>query len=295
MTQDRLPAIAGTIGAIPTMIPVTVQVGPGQQSRAHVVQNRRLTPSLLASVVHQAARRRTQHQSGGTVVLKGRIETTHGTLNLDEWIAHPDHPDLAARVAGSIAFLVGLLQDNPIGVVQVKRVDATVQRLPDTHLSELRRMDLLHAHPRAGQNLDVRLAWRRYQKGLINENAQLKVPAGLSPGAARLVFAAGAEIDNLERRCGDGLPPTEVKELVPWLNARASNRQRGLFLVRTMDTQSQGSRRALSDAWSSRLPHRNRDAQTGYCLIVAKQMLSDAPGPTRGFMSTSVQIQGAHR
>ena len=95
----------------------------------------------------------------------------------------------------------------------------------------------------------LRLAWRRYQKGLINENAQLKVPAELSPGAARLVFAAGVEIDNLERRCGDGLPPTEVKELVPWLNARASNRQRGLFLVRAMDTQSQGSRRALSDAW----------------------------------------------
>jgi hypothetical protein len=295
MTQDRLPAIAGTLGAIPSMIPIEVQLSGAPSLRAQVVRHRRLTPSLLATVVHQAARQHTSFEAGGTMRLSGSIDTELGKLRIDEWVAHPHHPGLAAAVVEPIRYLSSLLADNPLGAVSIRRVALKLEHRPKTSVESLRRLELLHPRPRAGTQIEARLLWRGYQNGERRELVRLPLPAGLSPGEARFIVASGATIDALETACGDGLPPGQRQQLLPWLNERASSNSRGLFLVRELATQSHGSRRALSDAWTQRLSKTDVDAPSGNCLIIASQMLPPASGPVQAQMSHPIFIQGAQR
>jgi hypothetical protein len=295
MTQDRLPAIGGTLGAIPSMIPITVELSGAPTLRAQVVRHRRLTPSLLASVVHQAARQHTGFEAGGTLHLSGSINTELGKLPIDEWVAHPHHPGLAAAVVQPVRYLSSLLADNPLGAVLIKGVTLKLEHRPDTSVESLRQLELLHPRPRAGTQVEARLLWRGYQNGERRQLVSLPLPKELSPGEARFIVASGSAIDALEAYCGDGLAPTQRSDLLPWINARASSNSRGLFLVRKLATQSHGSRRALSDAWTRRLPKVDSDAPNGDCLIIARRMLPAATGPVDAQMSQTIFIQGAQR
>jgi hypothetical protein len=277
------------------MIPVSVELSGGITTQVNVVQHRRLTASLLTSVVHQAARRRTVFDAGGTMGLTGIVQTDHGDLRMDEWVAHPHHPDLTQAIAGPLRYLAALLADNPLGQVTIKAAKLRIEHRPQTHVESLRSLEVLNPNVRAGQALELRLRWRDYQDGERHQRVSMPLPVELSPGDAQVFLVSGQAIDALEMRCGNGTPPVHTNDLVPWLNERASSRHRGIFLVRPLPTQSHGSRRALSSAWSQRLPSVDLDALPGSCLIVSRKMLRPGLGPVSARLSAPLSIQGAHR
>lgn len=293
MTQDRLPAIGGTIGTPAPMIPVTIDVGEAQPFKVDLAIHRRLTPSLLRSVAHQAALRRTDFDAGGTVGLTGMLETSHGSVKINEWVAHPHHPGTGGAVAEPLRWISAMLLDNPLGSVTLKSAKLKLHRLPTTHVEALRTVEILNPNPQPGQPLDLRLRWRRYQDTDRHQDVSLPLSNDLEAGPAQLVVAGGGSIDSLERHCGDGAPPRSQKELVPWLNDRADPRARALFVVRAIPTQSFGSQRMMRSAWDERLPRIDLDSEPGGCLIVARHDLAPAAGPVVADQVLSFSLQGA--
>ena len=294
MTQDRLPAIAGTLGSPAPMIPVQIDVGEAKPIRVDLAIHRRITPQILASVTQQAALRRTGFDAGGTVGLTGTLTTAHGPVQINEWVAHPHHPGAAAAVAQSLRWITGLLLDNPLGSIAIQGAQLRVLRLPETHVESLRGVDLLNPTPRSGDDLDLRFRWRRYQRQDRYQSLSITLDRTLNPGEAQVVVAAGSSIDAIERHCGDGTPPRTLKQLVPWLNARADARQRAVFVVRPLATQSYGPYKMLRSAWDERLPSLDLDREAGGCLIVARHDLGTAQGPVVANEVLSFHIQGAH-
>ena len=116
----------------------------------------------------------------------------------------------------------------------------------------------------------------------------------LPAGKAQVIVAAGSSMDAIERHCGDGTPPRTLDQLVPWLNSRASARQRAIYVVRALPTQSYGPRKMLRSAWNERLPSIDLDREAGSCLIVARHDLGTAQGPVVANEVLSFHIQGAY-
>ena len=293
MTQDRLPAIAGKLGPPPAMIPVRVDVGEAKPIEVDVAIHRRLTPSLLASVTQQALRRRLGFEAGGTLGLTGTLETEAGNVRIDEWVAHPHHPGTSGAVAQTLYWMSELLLDNPLGGVAIRQVELKLHRAATTHVESLRSLEVLNPTPRSGDPLDLRLRWRRYQQPDRLQSVSLPLDTSLSPGTLQVIVAAGSAVDAVERHCGDGAPPRTLNQLIPWLNARASARQRAIYVVRSMATQSFGTRRMVRARWDDRLPKVDLDAEPGNCLIVARHRLDEAAGPVVANEVYSIELQGA--
>ena len=169
-----------------------------------------------------------------------------------------------------------------------------VQRLRETYVESLRGVDLLNPHPRSGEALDLRLRWRQYQKPDRHQNVSVSLSDTLPAGKAQVIVAAGSSMDAIERHCGDGTPPRTLDQLVPWLNSRASARQRAIYVVRALPTQSYGPRKMLRSAWNERLPSIDLDREAGSCLIVARHDLGTAQGPVVANEVLSFHIQGAY-
>lgn len=202
ITQDRLSAVSGTLGAGPEMTAVRVIVntphGSSKTLNFSVARQEQLTPVLVATGVTQA-------------ILGSNDAGLSKGFRLRSDILFPAKAALASRTlySGPQGFQQGLnefVQDlaqslqNPYEKTFPREVVFTVEALEQNPAVTLELFQLSRSTARAGETLQATLSWRDYQGESRRQTVDIPIDPAWTGRSIEVVLAPGRVLDEMTGR-----------------------------------------------------------------------------------------------
>jgi sugar lactone lactonase YvrE len=194
-SQDRPFSVAGTIGAPPTMVPITVRVhdrmmGRDRVFRARLIRHPQLTP-LLATVAANAAVAEVHGQPGDAMatVRTEVVADEVGTISRTNRVYDSQQIDAAAL--GDLQSVMNLLSSNPFYPVPVRsvRMEVTIDRGRRT--AQVERIFLKQTRYEPGDTVDVGVVLKPYKQDRVVRTMQVRIPPSTAPGTLMLSVQGG--------------------------------------------------------------------------------------------------------
>ncbi len=233
IAQDRLSAVAGTLGPGPAMIPIEVVVSPlGSAPRTlhfSVVRQSQLTPSIVASGVTQA-------------IMSANDAGLSEGFRLSSDVAFPAGQTLKGTTlyAGPQAFAQGLgdfvqklaanLQ-NPYEKTFPDKVKFTVEALGQNPSVVLDLFQLSRTTARSGDTVQATVAWRDWQGETHRETTDIAIDPDWAGKNLDVVLVPGRVLDELSGR-PHNIPAAQLRSFDAYLAALSDDRASdGLYLA----------------------------------------------------------------
>jgi hypothetical protein len=222
MDQDRATAVAGRLGAVPRMIPVTVNLrsrrGPERTFRYRMVEDELFTPVLgyvsLLSILHGNERA----YGAATLRVTARVALGGGReVRVDDVVAAEQPAQEAAGVlAGPLALLVG----NDFEKVELERLDVDVEAEEELRQASLTRVWIDAPEPlRPGSTVPLKVQLRTHRGEAVTRDLTLALPASAPSGTYTLLVGSAAVMDAVEQReMRQAFAPRDLPALVQALN-----------------------------------------------------------------------------
>src|SRR4051794_28106328 len=225
MQQDRATAIAGTLGAGPATIPISITL---ESSRApkrtfhYPAANDELFTPLLTYVALFNTLGSYERQFGDmTFTVKGKASfDKHADLTYDDiFTGVGTIPAASAYVAGPITMLLG----NDLENITVKGVDITVTSSEDSRSATIERVWLDDVRPRAGRTVPLKVLTRNYRGSEKISTIPIDIPANAS-GQLTVMVTDGKQLNQIEQReLRRSLQPQSVAQMIKALNQTHRN------------------------------------------------------------------------
>jgi len=190
VTTDEATGIIGQLGLQAKTISLTIRVDryndtEKRQYNCRLVNNRLLTPFYLRMVVAGAAFQR-------------------GDLPLEHMVEYK--VNIGIKDAQSIAFenvssgmglnevvmecysTIGLLMNNPYGIVDIESVDIDMRIIPKSVVSRIWSVDLSDSKVKAGQSIEINAVLESVLAGKKQYQWDLEIPEDLVPGQYELTI-----------------------------------------------------------------------------------------------------------
>lgn len=224
--QDRATAIAGRMGTMPSLIPVTVTLnsdrGPSRTFNFGVVRDFTFTPLLTYLSVANVLTSYERGAGPASFAIRGNASIrSEGDLSFED-IFSGDQPAGAASayIAGPLTALLKNSDEN----VQVEKISLTIDASEQQKLARIERVWLDTTRPRAGQDAIVNVALRDTRGQEIVKQVPIQIPSNLS-GTLQLTVADAARTTADDRRDSRGADMQRVSQLMRTFNkARKNNR-----------------------------------------------------------------------
>lgn len=202
ITQDRLSAISGSLGAGPEMTEVEVDIAsPGSPAKTlhfSVARHEQLTPVLVATGVSQA------------ILGSNDAGLTNGFL-LSSDVTFPTKQTLATRAlyAGPQGFQQGLNEfvadltrslQNPYEKTFPRHVTFTIQALEQNPAVTLDLFQLSRNRANGGETVQATLAWRDYQGEARRQTVDIPIDPSWAGKSLQVVLAPGRVLDEMSGR-----------------------------------------------------------------------------------------------
>ncbi len=199
-TQDRRPAVAGTLGAVPRLMPLAIDVTgttpETQRFRFETIEDRSLAPVLVSIAAVNSLL-----ESGGV----GGNQTLRWTLRMNRRSAPPlvisdvvtgDAPpsDLMSGISAPLRFLF----NNPYERLALDSVSVTIAAEPGRDQWSLRGARILDSRVRPGGAVRLRLEVERWRGGREFRDVTLAVPEEAVDGRYVLWIGGSAELMRYE-------------------------------------------------------------------------------------------------
>lgn len=211
LTDDRLHAIAGTMGTSPPMVPLTVRVrgeSPREAADAkkelkfRVFQHPTDTPLFVAiTVASSLGQRVAAEQAGGTVDVDVKAKLSTGEQVAWPFRVADEGIGFDMPVALGVMGLLSTVTDQHFAKVELSSVEVTVTGRRDVDLARVVSVDAASALV-PGKPAQVRVRLQPFHGKLIERRVEVRVPAGLPTGAYQLVAAGQTEALRAEREGG---------------------------------------------------------------------------------------------
>lgn len=198
LTQDRLTAVMGRLGATPSMIPVDLAVAtPGGERHYNIdmISDPKLTPILVGIVAFNGLTQNINYGEGTTLRLTANIDIAgHSRVSLERMYAPTDVfvPDGTA-VAASVQQVFARIFSNPYETPRIERVSLRVESLPERRISTIENAwsDVSEADP--GDNLSVKVMLRPYRGNPVIRSVPITIPLQAARGTTVRVQVSDAE------------------------------------------------------------------------------------------------------
>ena len=236
MQQDRATAIAGRLGAAPSLIPVTVTLnsdrGPSRTFNFGVVRDFTFTPLLTYLSVANVLSSYERGAGPASFTIHGSATIrSEGDLSFED-IFSGDQP--AGNAAAYIAAPLTALMKNADESVQLDKITLTIDASEQAKTARIERVWLDTTRPRAGQNAIVNVAMRSAKGDEIVEHVPIQIPANLS-GSLQLTVADATRTQADDRRDSRGADLQRVSQLMRTFNRSRKNNR---LYVRLTSTDS---------------------------------------------------------
>ncbi len=209
--QDRSTAIAGTLGAGPALVPVTLTLqsdrAPARTFRFEIVKDQLFTPLLTFASIANTLQAYEREFGVATFLVRGTAQVRgHGAVAIDD-VFSGDSPAIGA--AASVSGPLSLLLRNERQPVQIDGVELAIQSFEEPRTASIERVWLGAREPRAGETVPVHVVTRSYRGEERTHTIPIRIPAG-SSGALSLIVSDGTRLAFSER--SEQRPPVDERQ-----------------------------------------------------------------------------------
>ena len=231
ITDDRLTAVSGRLGASPALVPldVTLDSSDGQKKlHFEIVNHPKLTPLLVAITTFSGLSQNRVYGEGTTLHLSGEIRLKgHAPVLIENTFAPSDvlSPD-ALPIALTMQNVFTRLFTNTFEPAIVDHINLKVESVPGRHSFSIDSAWLEKGEAAPGETLRVRVLLHPYRGAAHIEETSVKIPDQIARGTALRILVCDAEMLNRASR-GFAFPgaggATGLDQLIALLNRERRN------------------------------------------------------------------------
>lgn len=222
LVQDRLVAVAGKIGPVPSMIPLSIRVdGPSSKLdrpfNFNLMRDKNMAPLLTASILYGVLTTATVDDNEVSLTTNLEVKI-RGQEPLTVRRVYSGQAPLFAAI-GVMRPLMGLTQ-NFYQEAEIEHISVTAQWEESFTQKELVSAMLLNSQVRAGGELDLLLKFQDYQGAITQRSLRLPVSQELRVGQDYTLALAdvGSFVNNERKRAPGKGDPTSLASVIELLN-----------------------------------------------------------------------------
>ena len=232
LQQDRATAIAGTLGRIPTLIPMRVtlesQRGSGAEAGTttrtftyRLVNDQLFTPLLAYVAMFNTLGTYERQFGAATFTIKSRARIKgHGDLTVED-VFTGDSPILGAATA--VAGPITMMLSNDIAPVALEALEVTIGSSETPRSATIERVWIDDVRPRAGRTIPLKVLTRSYRGEETISTVPIDIPANAS-GQLSVLVTDGRQLNALEQReLRRSLQPQSIAQMMRVLNTTRRN------------------------------------------------------------------------
>ena len=240
LTDDRLHAIAGTMGDMPPIVPVTLTFdvpGPRKSSdakttlRFKVMDHPTDTPLFSAMAIANALQNRINVEKGGTFDVDMIVRLSTGDVVPLTGRVADETSDPAMPTAFAVLAALSTLTESDLAEAKLTSVDVTVRGR-----AEVDRMKIVAASmtssAQAGELAEIVVRLQPWRKAPVEQRLGFKVPRGLPPGTYVVVAASDGSAARIERDGGLVSVPLTYRDEIKNLLSRPPPGSLSVYIVR---------------------------------------------------------------
>jgi hypothetical protein len=220
--QDRQPAIAGVLGPVPRMLPVSVRLRRGggeERFRFGVLPHRDLVSGLTRAVLLQTLEAAEKLDGDATLEARAQLHLSQGrVLDLDQIYSGPQ---AIWEAAEELALPLQVLSRTSFSGLQPDSLSFELglnERIATAQVLGLR---VEQQAPKSGQLLRASVTLQPYQQPLVQQGLEIPLPADLAPGPLVLRVGGGAASRQWEsQRRPELYQPRDAAQLLELLGRR---------------------------------------------------------------------------
>jgi len=229
LTQDRLTAVMGKLGAGPPMIPMDVQLAtPSGEKSFHfeVIESPQLTPVLVAMAAFNGIVSSPAYSEGSTLALDGSIEIKgHSSVRLEDLYAPTDAPiPTGFFVATSVMGAFARVYSNPYELPHLSRIQLRVTTMPERRVATIDNAWVEKSEVRPGETVAVKVQLRPYRGAPFIQEIPVTIPAQSARGNLQLVVSDADTLNrNVQMLAGNSSQLPGLEELINLINRERQN------------------------------------------------------------------------
>lgn len=206
ITQDRLTAVMGKLGAGPKLIPVELTIATRQRAGSglveqkfnfEVIEHAKVTPGLIGLAAFNGLVSNNAYSEGMTFQLKGEIEIAgHTKVMLENMFAPTDqgNPD-GIFVALNVQVAFARIYANPYEKAKIERIRLRVEAMPERRWSAIEAAWSEKSEVSPGEEVTVKVLLRPYRGAPYLKEIPIVVPAQAARGQLRLLVSDAATLN----------------------------------------------------------------------------------------------------
>lgn len=247
LKQDRHSGIMGELGATSEMIPVSVKVrsyGEGtnvlkeKQLNFNVFVQEKWTPYLMMVTLFNSVSGMNDFAEESTYRLSGQVELDGApNISLNTMLTTGDVPVPGSMLlAGWWGDKFNRLFGNSVRTPRLKRVDATIDLLPQRRVASLESAWIANSEVEAGSKVPVKVYLRPYRGERIEREIEVAIPAGLSKGDHRILLSDADTLNRTQSVAAMSNRFLDLSQTVSLINQERSNNRLYVSLVQPRPT-----------------------------------------------------------
>ncbi len=247
LRQDRFSGIMGELGAEAPTVPVHVKLralGSGdsvlkeKELNFNVFVHQKWTPYLMMLTLFNSLQQMNEYADEMTYRMKGNVELDGlNNIHLSTMLAPSELPVPQPMVlAGWWGETFNRLFLNPVETPKLKRVDITVDLLPDRRVATIENAWTPSTEVDAGTEIPVKVFLRPYRGERIERSVNVKIPAGTTKGEHRILFSDADTMNRMQRAAALGDRYLNLPETVSLINQERGNNELYVSLVENRPT-----------------------------------------------------------
>jgi len=231
ITDDRLTAVSGKLGAAPALVPLDLTLdSPVGEKKLHfeIVNHPKLTPLLVAITTFSGLSQNRVYGEGTTLHLSGEIRLQgHAPVLIENTFAPSDvlSPD-ALPIALTMQSVFTRLFTNTFEPAVVEHISLKVESTEGRHSFSIDSAWLEKGEAAPGETLRVRVLLHPYRGAARIEETSVKIPDQIARGTALRILVCDADLLNRASR-GFAFPgaggATGLDQLIALLNRERRN------------------------------------------------------------------------
>jgi SpoIVB peptidase S55 len=247
LKQDRHSGIMGDLGSAAEMIPVSVKVRSYTDSNAlrkekdlkfNVFVHQKWTPYLMMVTLFNSVSGMNDFAEEATYRLTGEIELDgQPNVSMSTMLAPSELPvPTSMLLAGYWGDKFNRLFGNAVKLPRLKRVNATIDLLPERRIATLEQAWLPNSEVQAGSEVPVKVFLRPFRGERIEREVTVKIPAGMPKGEHRILLSDAETLNRMQSVAGMANRFIDLPETVSLLNQERSNNRLYVSLVQSRPT-----------------------------------------------------------
>ena len=247
--QDRHSGIEGVLGVTSDMIPVTMkvrsigdkgQVAKEKDFHLNVFVHQKWTPYLMMLSLYNSISQLNEFAdtNESTYRLSGKVEMSNNqAISLSTMQASGELPMPAPMVlAGWFGDKFNRLYLNNVTTPDVKRVNVTVDLLPERRVATIETAWVANTDVVAGEQVPVKVFLHPYRGEPIERDFTIKIPEGLAKGDHRILLSDADTVNRMQSIAGMMNRFMDMPQTVSLINQERSNNRLYVSLVESSPT-----------------------------------------------------------